>query len=163
MGKKSNSFFSWVITIVGIIGTIFGGMNWEFVKELLNIIWSAVIAFFTFKIPVWTVLSGIVLIILILYFINLFSAPYIPEFVKNYNTASIKGFKWTWRWVYDGNGWDIDNLKPHCPMCATTLKTDVVPKGLSLSCPREDFKKLLPFDFKEDVRIIIKDEVDRRG
>jgi Ca2+/Na+ antiporter len=141
----------------------------QFLTSLLSILRWAVNLIWTildFDLKVWWVIGGLLLFILIIYFILKFEKEEIPkpEFY-NYREDKFKLWRWSWEWYWSNTTkeWIILNLKAHCPKCDTKMQNHTVQNFLWFECPRCDLEATETYcDNQEKIERIILDNIDRK-
>ena len=179
MGNKLKKFFmnSWTVTIGGglILSVIISVIN-DFVKKdqvfstintILSAICKVLLGILNYKIKVWWLLVGIIILILIIFiFVKYLDHNHRisiePEFLE-YTQDIILGYKWKWNWQKDIYGkYCIEGLCPICSQCGTPLIEELRGYGIHykcLRCNREYYENMPNFDH---VKIMITDNVRRK-
>ena len=98
-----------------ILSTFWNGLKW---------IWKNI---FEFEITVWQIILGIIVLILILYFLSKREneTPKNQLDWRNYTKDRIHNMTWSWYWEENLYGkWDVKDLRPICDSCGTKMKLE---------------------------------------
>lgn len=168
MSKTTSSEIK--IAIVGAAATVVFTAIWDWIKQkpilttLINILkwlWQNI---FEFRFALWQILA-----LLIIYKII---RTLIKKTVKetqtenknewlNYTEDDIDGIKWKWFWQKNALGkWNIENLRPICNKCGTSMKLHEIGSYDYADCPRCE-KSISEFKSPNKVEDIIIDNVHR--
>jgi ribosomal protein S27AE len=119
---------------------------------------------FEFSLTLWQIILGIILIVIIK---NLFKKVNPENNTKNnsewlnYLEDSFDGLKWKWSWKNNGyNKYKIDDLKPICSKCGTSMIIHDNIYSLSARCPRCEHY-LERFKAPNEIIHLIHDNIDR--
>lgn len=179
MKNKLKKFFMnpWTVTIGGglILSVILSVIN-DFVKKeqvfstintILSTICKVLLEILNYRIKVWWLLVGIIILILIIFiFVRYLDYTHRnsiePEFLE-YTQDIILGYTWKWNWQKDIYGkYYIENLCPICSQCHTPLIEELIGYGIHykcLRCNREYYENMPDFD---NVKMMIADNVRRK-
>jgi hypothetical protein len=140
-------------------------------KPIFSTIWlilrtvaSWIYTFLNFELRVWWILTGIALIILVLYIIFKIqnSKPAYNTSIPflSYTSDEIKGWLWNWRWEKNWEGmYDVEYLHPIRPNCKTPLVREDYRYGII--CPRCGFKSHNNLPNIDTVKLLIRDNVKK--
>ena len=133
----------WVVKIVG--GTLTTGLLafivliWSLISqisfvEILKKIWQFILNIFTFKIPVWIILIGLIIIIIVFRYIVIFKEVSLYNAIKkkssnpflDYTKDEIKNWLVTWEYSFDEyeEKYRIIKIILLCLHCECTLKQE---------------------------------------
>lgn len=167
----------WTVTVGGglILSIIISVIN-DWVKKeqvfstistIVSMIFNTLCAILNYRIKVWWVLFGVIVLIIIFVLLGLYSnytqtTPNKAEFLE-YTQDTILGYKWKWNWQKDIYGkYGVENLHPICMQCDTPLVENIYGYGGKYKCLRcgEGYPKPLP-EFA-NVKMLIHDNVRRK-
>ena len=129
MENKKSFWDNWAAKIT-VIGGVFGAITWlrdyttdkpitTTLFEILNWIWNNIL---NMNVTIWQVLIALVILYIILRII--YRTPAKEKYVKSvqdYITDEIDGITWRWYWKkYLGN-YHIEELRPVCEKCDTSM------------------------------------------
>ncbi|TGE36283.1 hypothetical protein E4K67_20300 [Desulfosporosinus fructosivorans] len=126
-------------------------------------VWNFIIYTLNFNLKVWWVIVGIIITIVIIYFVVNFKQEVVKPDFLGYKVDKFKRWKWTWdyRWNKLEDTWRISNLTPHCPRCDTPLIEYSM--GLRFDCPRCDFNaEYDECDEPHKIERLISDNINQR-
>lgn len=164
---------SWTVTVGGglILSFIISVIN-DFVNKeqvfstidtILSSIYKVLLVILNYKIKMWWLLLGIIVLILILmkYLNYTYTTSIKLEFLE-YTQDIILGYKWKWKWQKDIYGkYSIASLYPICSQCDTPLVEDLDRYSIHkcLRCKKEYYENMPDFDH---VKMMISDNVRRK-
>jgi hypothetical protein len=156
--------FSFLLTVIydyskskPVFSTIF---------QILNKLLKFILLVLNFNIKVWWLLIGIIIVIAIIYLIISIKSNETnkPDFYY-YRDGKLKFWRWSWEWKfnYAKNAWCISNLTAHCPKCDTPLVDNLSGYGISVECPRCDFRaRDSQCEEPHKIEMLILDNVERK-
>ncbi|RAU16432.1 hypothetical protein DN062_18240 [Nitrincola tibetensis] len=116
----------WSSVIAGLIlaiGQLFFGL-WGYVSVGAGWLWSTITA--NVPIPLWLIITGIPILILLIPVITRLIPDKEPNFTK-YTRDHILGIDWSWKWIPPNKvrtEYKFDELTPRCPTCKSALNID---------------------------------------
>lgn len=157
-----------VLSIISVINDIINKEKiFSTIGTILSMIYETVLAILNYRIKVWWLLIGVIVLIFILFlFVKYLDFSQAtsdkPEFLK-YTNDTILGYKWKWNWQKDVYGkYCVENLCPICSRCDTPLVENFCGYGGRYKCLRceEGYSRTMPeFD---NVKMLIHDNVRRK-
>ena len=163
--KKSSEYKLAIFS--AFIGVIFTAIyDWVKEKPIFSTLWNSLKwiwkNIFEYELKLWVILCITIPLFLIRKIIKSAKPIDVPNRADwlNYTNDSIDKLEWKWRWRLSGsNKYSIDDLKPICPKCGTSM--DLTESSFSLaSCPRCD-NYLTDIKNSQKIEAIILDNIDR--
>lgn len=118
------------------------------VITVIKFLFSIIIKILFFKISVWIIIIGILILILVLYIISRFQDVYIPD----YNHDRYSNWSFKWKINISKDGWSISHLRPVCE-CGCELNKDEqhFQNSWHLYCPncRREYPYLYHQNYKD--------------
>lgn len=138
--------------------------------QILKAIFNFIILILNFKLKVWWLIIGIIIISIISYLITYFKEneeefkQFKPDFCS-YKNEIFKHWRWSWDWKLNPreNKWQISDLNAHCPRCNTPLIDRSNYYELIFECPRCDFKaRGSQCEEPQKIELLISDNLNRK-
>lgn len=127
-----------------------------------NSVISGIAAFLTFEIKLWWLLTGIAVLVLVIYVDSKFPSKHVQDNFRKYTSDTIDGIKWQWRWYFNSFYQQnmITNLRSLCIHCHAELVEKYDYYNHRLECVICGSKKHV--DNLEDFKHKIEIEINRR-
>jgi Ca2+/Na+ antiporter len=160
------ALFSFLLTV--IYDLIKGKQILSTIGLIFVTMWNWILTILNFKLKVWWIISGILLMLFVLYFIFKLSElreEAKPEFT-NYREDHFTHWKWVWDWEKKSyeNTWHVVNLTAHCPKCDTPMIDFTKFSGTTYKCPRCSYiTSDYECDYAYEIEQVIIDNVNRNA
>lgn len=112
-----------ILAVILGIGQLFFGL-WVYVAIGARWFWSTITV--DVPIPLWLLITGIPILILLIPAITRLSPVKTPNFTK-YTRDHILGIDWSWKWIPPNKfraDYKFVELTPRCPSCKSALNID---------------------------------------
>ncbi len=158
-------FFGFLLTV--LYDLIKGKNIFSTVGGILSNVITFLLSVMNFRLKVWWVLIGLIVVFLILCLIARYNESKTiqaeqekPPFFK-YTKDQIKGWNWEWRWYKNLYGqYDIEDLHPVCSSCGTPLvRSDNIEYNLECMRCNKKYSEYLPD--MDNIKIYIRDSAKR--
>lgn len=167
----------WGISIGTAIFSFLLTLGYDIVKDkpIFSTIWVVlkkigrlIFAFLNFEFKVWWIITGIIIligIVYLLYRVSEKSEKENPDFLK-YQSGHFQHWQWSWDWRWSNykQAWCVSNLIAHCPKCDTEMAdySDFF-DGVRFVCPRCNYKAVgNECDQAGNVERVIIDNIKRK-
>ena len=171
MKGKSWSQSMWTISLGTALFTFILTAIYDYLKNkpflttiisVFNYIVNFIVTFLNFQIKIWMLILGIIIILVVIVLI-IRKEEIKPDFA-NYVEDRFFRWKWTWKWILTGRGWEISELTAHCPKCDTMLiQHSTYYSAITFECPRcNTFIQESQIEEPYKIRSLIIDNIERK-
>lgn len=154
-----------VLSLISVVNDLINKKQvFSTISTIFTKIWNMFIAILNYRIKLWWLLVGIIILILILviflqYWDYKTAKSDIIDFTE-YVQDEILEYKWRWTWRKNIYGkYCIENLHPICSRCNTPLVEDYCGYGGKYKCLRCNMGYSKPMPDVEHVKMLITDNV----